>query len=138
MYSSIVIAAALFNEGKTTLELIKKAKNIISENGQITIVHIVEEIPAYVATAIPRDQIDARRKEVEEQLNSLADAAGDTKVHCVTRQGQPANEIINVAEEEGADLIMLASHKPGFSDYFIGSTASKVVRHAKMSVLVSR
>ena len=35
-------------------------------------------------------------------------------------------------------MIMIASHKPGMSDYFIGSTASRVVRHSPVSVLVSR
>ena len=33
---------------------------------------------------------------------------------------------------------MIASHKPGFSDYFIGSTAARIVRHAQCSVLVTR
>jgi nucleotide-binding universal stress UspA family protein len=43
-----------------------------------------------------------------------------------------------VAEEKGADLIIIASHRPGLKDYFLGSTAAKVVRHAKCSVLVIR
>jgi len=33
---------------------------------------------------------------------------------------------------------MIASHKPGMSDYFIGSTAARVVRHAQVSVLIDR
>jgi universal stress protein F len=54
------------------------------------------------------------------------------------RGGRPAEEIIAAAAECNADLIMLASHKPGLSDYFLGSTASRVVRHSPVSVLVSR
>ena len=43
----------------------------------------------------------------------------------------------DVARQQ-ADLIIIASHKPGFQDYFLGSTAAKVVRHAPCSVLVVR
>ena len=52
--------------------------------------------------------------------------------------GNPYKAILEVAKEEGADLIVLASHRPGLQDYFLGSTAAKVVRHAECSVLVRR
>lgn len=46
--------------------------------------------------------------------------------------------ILSVAERVGADLIVMASHRPETSDYLIGSNASRVVRHATKSVLVVR
>ena len=36
------------------------------------------------------------------------------------------------------DVIVMASHQPKFSDYLLGSTAARVVRHAKCSVLIAR
>ena len=54
------------------------------------------------------------------------------------REGNPANEILALAEESGADCIVIASHRPGFGDYLIGSTAARVVRHAPCSVMVLR
>jgi nucleotide-binding universal stress UspA family protein len=54
------------------------------------------------------------------------------------RIGHPSRTILEVAEEKAADLIIIASHQPGLQDYFLGSTAAKVVRHAKCSVLVVR
>jgi nucleotide-binding universal stress UspA family protein len=42
------------------------------------------------------------------------------------------------AEEMGADLIVMASHIPGFADHFIASNAGHVASHSKMSVLVVR
>ena len=42
------------------------------------------------------------------------------------------------AKEKNADMIIIASHRPGLQDYFLGSTAAKVVRHATCSVLVVR
>ncbi|WP_170501927.1 universal stress protein, partial [Ruegeria atlantica] len=38
----------------------------------------------------------------------------------------------------GIDCIVLASHKPGMKDFFLGSTAALVVRHARCSVHVLR
>jgi len=54
------------------------------------------------------------------------------------RTGRSYSSILDVADEKEAELIIIASHRPGLQDYFLGSTASKVVRHAKCSVLVVR
>ncbi len=136
MYKSIVIAAALFNEGATTRAALKKARGLLDEGGKITLVHVIDEIPGYVAASIPKEHISARRSDVLVQLESIAGGSGDIEI--VVREGQPAASILGAAKEAGADLIMIASHKPGLSDYFIGSTASRIVRHALISVLVTR
>jgi nucleotide-binding universal stress UspA family protein len=47
-------------------------------------------------------------------------------------------EILAVAEEAGADLIVVSSHRPAMKDYLLGTNASRVVRHANCSVLVAR
>ena len=138
MYSSIVIAAALFNEGATTRAALKKAQAMLDKGGKITLVHVIDEVPGYVAASIPKEHMTARRRETEEQLEAIAAEATGVAVETVVREGQPSASILGAAQEAGADLIMIASHKPGFSDYFIGSTAARVVRHAQVSVLVSR
>ena len=70
-------------------------------------------------------------------MMALASDSGDD-LEVEIRHGHAYNTILEVAEKENADLIILASHKPGLIDYFIGSNAAKVVRHAKCSVLVVR
>ena len=42
------------------------------------------------------------------------------------------------AKKIGADLIIVASHKPNVGDYLLGTTAARVVRHATCSVFVVR
>jgi len=59
-------------------------------------------------------------------------------VQVIVRTGHSYNTILEVAKEKNADLIIIASHRPGLQDYFLGSTAAKVVRHANCSVLVVR
>lgn len=46
--------------------------------------------------------------------------------------------ILALADECDIDLIVLASHRPKMKDYFIGANASRVVRHARCSVMVVR
>ena len=138
MYKSIVIAVALFNRGATSRTLIQKANKLVDPDGSITLVHVLDEVPAYLAAAIAREQLMEHRKAIREQLDSLAASAKAKNVDVDIRGGRPSENILAASEECNADLIMLSSHKPGMSDYFIGSTAARVVRHSPISVLVAR
>ncbi|MCL1628642.1 universal stress protein [Roseibaca sp. V10] len=138
MYDSIVIAAALFNEGATTRAALNKAKTLLNPGGAVTLVHVIEEVPGYVAASIPKEHMNARQRDVQEQLDAMAASVEGLKVKAIIRHGQPSASILGAAKETTADLIMIASHKPGLSDYFIGSTAARIVRHAQCSVLVTR
>ncbi len=138
MYKSIVVAVALFNEGATSRGLIKQANRLVDPDGIITLVHVLDEVPAYLAAAITREQLMEHRKAIREQLDSLAATARAKTVDIDIRGGRPSENILACAKECHADLIMIASHKPGMSDYFIGSTAARVVRHAQVSVLIDR
>jgi nucleotide-binding universal stress UspA family protein len=46
--------------------------------------------------------------------------------------------VLKTAADIEADLIVMASHRPEMGDYLIGANASRVVRHAEVSVLVVR
>ncbi len=138
MYNSIVVAVALFNRGATSRALITKANALVDPDGTITLVHVLDEIPHYLANAVAREQLMDHRRAVREQLESLASSARAQRVDIDLRGGRASDNILACATETRAELIMLASHKPGMGDVFIGSTAAKVVRHAQMSVLVSR
>nr|WP_274921881.1 universal stress protein [Providencia sp. G1(2023)] len=52
--------------------------------------------------------------------------------------GTPRDEILRVAEEINADLIVIGSRRPSMSTYFLGSTASMVIQNSKVSVLTVR
>jgi universal stress protein A len=53
-------------------------------------------------------------------------------------QGDPRDEIIRVAEENQADLIVLGSHGRHGLALLLGSTANAVLHHAKCDVLAVR
>lgn len=61
------------------------------------------------------------------------------KVHRKVRSGSPANEIIKVAEQVDAGLVVVASGGRGLSDrVLLGSTAQRVQQYAPCPVLVVR
>lgn len=117
--------------------LIEVAKHLSSAKGKITILSVLEPIPSYIANYIPGDTLEKNRKELLHQLQSLARKA-DIDSQFRIRPGSPAHVIVEEAEGMGCDAIVLASHRPDYRDYLIGSTASRVVRHAKCTVIVER
>lgn len=63
----------------------------------------------------------------------------DLAIERSMRQGDPRQEIVNEAEEFGADLIVVGSHgRTGMQRWLLGSVAEHVVRHASCSVEVVR
>ena len=73
------------------------------------------------------------------RLAALADElAGGIEGECYVAEGSVYAGILEAAEQLGADLIVLSSHRPEMKDYLIGADASRVVRHARCSVMVVR
>ena len=107
-------------------------------------VYVIDTTPYY---SIPLDQIWS--KEVYEQLEQMgneitsnvektAKAAG-LEAESIVLKGDPAARIVNFAEEQSVDMIVVGSHGiGGFERLVIGSVSEKVVRHAKIPVLVFR
>ena len=48
------------------------------------------------------------------------------------------DEIIKTADELGADLVVMASHRPSLKDYLLGPNTARVARHARTSVHIVR
>lgn len=81
--------------------------------------------------------VDAHRKHATEALEKIAAEEFKT-VNVETRVGLgiPHREIARLAESEGVDLIVMATHGRGFiSHALFGSTTERVVRHAPCPVL---
>ncbi|MFK0384621.1 MULTISPECIES: universal stress protein [Rhizobium/Agrobacterium group] len=136
MYKKIIVAVDLsaIEKGEKILD---KAKSLLDVDGEIVLINVVEELPGYLAVDLPVDLIENALKDAKAKLAALkAKVSFQGKEEI--RSGAPAREIIAAAADHKADLIIIASHTPDFSNYFIGATADRVVRHAKCSVLVDR
>jgi nucleotide-binding universal stress UspA family protein len=136
MYKNIVVAVDI-GHGELGAMLIDKAVALLDAGGRVTLLYVLDEVPAYVAAELPQDLGERRNAEARVELKALAHGRSE-HIEIEVRTGAPAGQILQCAEDLDADLIMIASHRPGLSDYFIGSTAARVVRHAQCSVLISR
>ena len=78
---------------------------------------------------------------VIEALRDAAEEAQDAGVPTETyaRQGDPADAILDVAEERGSDLIVVGNKgMTGAKRFLLGSVPNKVSHHAPCSVLIIR
>ena len=81
------------------------------------------------------------REEVDSTLSDAADVVrgAGVEVETFAREGDPADAILDVAEERDADLIVVGNKgMTGARRFLLGSVPNKVSHHAPCSVLIVR
>lgn len=114
---------------------------------QIALLHIVD-VPTYqvhpeVVAARKRvdETFEAMRQRAAERLEALAEIVRKEGVNCTAsvRLGIPTEEILTEAEMTKPDLIFIGNKgTSALARFLLGSTAERVVRYARCSVLVVR
>ena len=117
--------------------MMASARKISDPDDTILVLNVVEDVPAFVSSQLPAHLTEDNKKHAAEKLNALASKAGGNIMTKVV-SGHAASAILDAAEDSKASVIVIGSHKPGWQDYLIGSTAARVVRHAKCAVYVLR
>lgn len=135
MYSHILIPVALDHESLVGGK-IAVARRLLEPGGRITLLTVLEQVPGYVAEFVdlkPENHLTAK---VKAKLRAVGGEAED--IACEVVSGKAGMMIAQFAAAKGVDLIVVGSHHPSAQDYFLGSTAARVVRRAPCSVLVMR
>ncbi|MGR3661048.1 MAG: universal stress protein [Paracoccaceae bacterium] len=135
MYKNILVPIAPDHPPNSS-GAIDVARLLLDEGGTITALTVAEAIPSYAAQQIPAELINNNLEDLDVSLK--ADLGGVKGIETAVVVGHAATAIMGQAEARGCDLIVIASHRPGLVDYFLGSTAGRVVRHAKCAVHVVR
>ncbi|NND49873.1 MAG: universal stress protein [Rhizobiales bacterium] len=139
MFKKVLVPVDLSHEEKTAA-LLRAAKEMSDQNDcTLTLVNVIADVPAYVEMELPSGLAEKVSAEITGSLRASKDQfalPASTEIKVV--HGNPSNEIVELADKIEADLIIIASHQPEFSDFLLGSVAAKVVRHARCSVLVLR
>jgi nucleotide-binding universal stress UspA family protein len=93
------------------------------------------QIPADLQWMVnPREDVEATLREGAEQLESKG-----IEVETLAREGDPADAILDVAEEKHADLIVVGNKgMTGAKRFLLGSVPNKVSHHAPCSVMIIR
>lgn len=134
MYKKILVPMALdHGVSPRTLEI---AKALTGGTGEIIALHVYEAPQGSVNAFIDEEA------KVEGVARAKADLISKTKhlsgVKAEMVIGHTYRSIIDFALDHAIDCIVIGSHRPGFSDYLLGSTAARVVRHAACAVHVHR
>jgi nucleotide-binding universal stress UspA family protein len=94
-------------------------------------VHVPEDLQWMIN---PREDVQAMLEEAAAEIR-----AGGVQVEVFARQGDPADAILDVAEERGSDLIVVGNKgMTGAKRFLLGSVPNKVSHHAPCSVLIIR
>ncbi|WP_022726640.1 universal stress protein [Fodinicurvata sediminis] len=136
MYKSVIIPVDL-SHSERIQPMVAAARVLAAEDAEILLLNVIEDIPAYVRSQVPQSIRDERDDEVRNQLKKIARDNGLSE-NIMVRTGHAPSEILAAAKQKKSDLIVIASHKPGFGDFLLGSTAARVVRHSACTVHVVR
>jgi nucleotide-binding universal stress UspA family protein len=145
MFSRIVVGT---DGSETARRAVSEAAQLASQTGaELLLVSAYEPVPQsrlrseqldapddIAHTVGPREDVDAILKGASGEVEK----AGVT-VRTFARQGEPADAILDVAEEEGADLIIVGNKgMTGAKRFLLGSVPNKVSHHAPSSVMIIR
>jgi nucleotide-binding universal stress UspA family protein len=102
-------------------------------------VGVPHEIPVEAYTMTPASLAELLEREAKDYLAKVASGLpADLVAEKVVHVGTPWQGICGAADRHQADLIVIGSHGYSGLDRVVGTTAAKVVNHAKQSVLVVR
>lgn len=134
MYRKIIVSLSL--DHGIGSRAIDAARNLKDEGGEIIAVHAYEPLQESVRAYVSDEAIANSLKNAKAGLDERVGSADD--VEAVLLQGHSGRAVTDYAEKIEADCIIVGSHKPGLREHFLGSTASRIVRHAPCSVHVLR
>lgn len=121
----------------------RKAVELARANGaQLSLVHVVEFIPVDPAgEALLPPPVNLEEELVEsakQRLEALANELGIADAPRRVEIGTIKSEILRVAQEVGADLIVLGSYERHGLALLLGSTDKSVLSHAPCDILAVR
>ncbi|MCP5086419.1 MAG: universal stress protein [Rhodobacteraceae bacterium] len=135
MYKHILVPVSL-DQDRNTKEALRVAHKLLDQDGTISAIHVDEPIPNFATTYLPKGVEEERVVGMEVGVREALGDAADVKHEILL--GNAGQKIVEYAGENEIDCIVVASHRPGLQDYFLGSTAARVVRHAHCAVHVVR
>jgi nucleotide-binding universal stress UspA family protein len=140
MFNTILIPIDLAHDSSWRKALPVAIAQARNPGAQLYVMTVVDLNMNITAIRLPENFNQAYREKTEHRLEEVVkqQVPSDIQVQYIIRDGRVYREILAVAEEIKADLIVLASHNPALKDYLLGANSARVVRHADCSVLVVR
>ena len=145
MFRSIVVGT---DGSETANEAVRQAAQLAAALGaRVHLVCVYEPVPSTEGFAVegdahaesgwllrPREAVDATLEEA-----AAVFAKAGVAVERYAQRGDPADAILDVAEERGADLIIVGNRgQTGAKRFLLGSVPNRISHHAPCAVLIIR
>ncbi|WP_316353607.1 universal stress protein [Candidatus Trichorickettsia mobilis] len=141
MFKNIIIPIDLADK-QSVKAILPVAINFVQAfDATLNFIHIIPDFGMKVIEDyLPKNWSKDQKKKYEEQIQALIQQylPQDMKVNFRVDRGAVYDKVIQYASEIKADLIIVSAVRPQLRDYMLGPNASKIVRHAGVSVLVVR
>jgi nucleotide-binding universal stress UspA family protein len=99
---------------------------------ELLLLHVMGPPPAEMSEDIYRDRVAAAGRKLE---NFLAEDLKEIPARRLVIKGDPARKIVQYAQDEHADVILMSTHGLGpFRRFLLGSTTAKVLHDAPYPV----
>jgi nucleotide-binding universal stress UspA family protein len=138
-----ILVAVDFSESGTPVA--GYAKELAGALGaELVVLYVAPSLSQYVGFHVPPSSIETFVQEIvtgadKTMEDYLKDNFGDVKATGRVVTGYAAEEILNVADDEGVDMIVMGTHgRKGIDRILFGSVAEKVVKSARQPVLTIR
>lgn len=137
-YRHILLATDLAPD---TPQVAERAVALATPGVQLTLLHVIEPLMLAYGAEWPAD-LSRLQEEISHRaqlkLDDMAAQLGISSEQCLLTTGNVEKEILRVAAECSADLIVLGSHSRRGLAALLGSTANAVLHHAVCDVLAVR
>ncbi|HEY7708134.1 MAG TPA: universal stress protein [Gaiellaceae bacterium] len=129
-----------YDGSESAQRALAQAAELAGQNGaHVSVVSVAEPLPQFgrAGAMLTPEEEEERIHELGDAKATLAERGVSAKI--VERKGDAASMIIDEAEKEDADLIVMGTRGLNTAQrWLLGSVSSRVVQHGPCNVLVVR
>ncbi len=141
MFKSILLPIDLNDQSSWDKALSVALAQCKTSGGKL---HLITVLPDFgvslVGSFFPAGYETKAREATKQKLQSFMreHVPSEYAGHVLISDGTVYEEILKTIRAVDADLVVMAAHRPDLKDFLLGPNAARVVRHAKVSVMVVR
>ena len=136
-FGTVVVATDLSDPSLTALG---QAVKVAHASASLILVYVAEDRLPPLIVAAPSEIATMTEGHCERARQKLGDVAEKflpgKSVEIVVRSGVAHEQIVQVAKERNAEVLVIGTHGHGLLKHMAGSTAERVLHHAPCPVLV--
>lgn len=139
--SNNILCAVDLAHPKISRKILSEAARMADQGATINVITVIPDYGmSIVGSYFEEGMMDKAIASANEALHAFVreNLSGDFKIRHIISIGSAYEEVLKAATDIKADLIVIGASKPDLKDYLLGPNASRVARHAEVSVYIVR